>query len=133
MQLSRMRLRRTLLCIPVIAFLTCTLLGLHSHLGGEHPHAGAPHQAHSSYPAMELSSVHLAEHLTDDDVDVDNTGMVPAKAALPAVFLIAVFCCFLLLVAPSRRTSVVRTAERPLRPPRRPYLQPPSQAPPCSA
>ena len=70
-QLWRMRSRRMLVCIPVLAYLACTLFGLHSHVGLEQVHPDAPHQSHHGYVAAELSSDHLSEHLTDDDVDVE--------------------------------------------------------------
>ncbi|MEO6081452.1 MAG: hypothetical protein ABIQ86_17025 [Steroidobacteraceae bacterium] len=133
MQLWRMRLRRVLLCVPAVAFLLSTQFGLHFHINEGDGHYAAPHHSHSSHFASELSGAHLAEHLLGDDIDVDNGGMLSAKLSIPAVFLTAVFACFLLFSIPQQRMKVLRPAETPLRPPRRIYLLPPSQAPPFSA
>jgi len=122
-----------LVCIPVLAYLACTLFGLHSHVGLEQVHPDAPHQSHHGYVAAELSSDHLSEHLTDDDVDVDDSKMGAVSHSLPTTFTVSFFFIVLVLAAIPRQTLIPRPAERPLRPPRLSHLLPPSQAPPVSA
>lgn len=128
-----MRSHRIFVCIPVLAYLTCTLFGLHSHVGVEQIHADAPHQPHHGYVATELGSAHLAEHLTDDDIDVDDSKLGAVWHSLPTTFIVSfVFLAFVLAATPLGK-SIPWPAERPLRPPRRSHLLPPSQAPPASA
>lgn len=133
MQLCSMRSRRIFVCIPVLAYLACILFGLHSHVGVEQIHPDASHQPHHGYVATELGSAHLAEHLTDDDVDVDDSKMGAVSYSLPSTFVVSFVFLALALAAIPRQTLIPRLAERPLRPPRRSYLLPPSQAPPASA
>lgn len=135
-----MRFRSILLCLLSVAFLATTSLGLHSHVE-DHDHGSVSHDftgsgnhhEHDIYLASELSAAHVAEHLVHGDIDLDSKVPLIAKSSLPSLFLAMAVFCFLVILIPFRRSRIVLSTERPLRPPRRAHLLPPSQAPPCSA
>lgn len=142
-------------------FLAGRVFGLHSHLSHEGHHEGVGHVSHPNIdhdvdhdhdhddgrghevagqgehitlPSMEGAAGHLESHLLDGDVDLDSPAASSGKASLLTGLMLAVeLDSTPLLIVPVRESPVFPPPSRPPKPGSRPYLHPPSQAPPRAA
>ncbi|MEY4933079.1 MAG: hypothetical protein RLZZ403_1399 [Pseudomonadota bacterium] len=143
---------RTPFLIAVCAvFLTGRVFGLHSHLAHEGPHHEvsqafeldhdhghddevAGHGEHITLPSLEGTPGHLEAHLQDGDIDLDQPATSSGKVSLfPGLVLAGGFDATPVLIIPARESPVFPPPSRPPKPGSRPYLHPPSQAPPRAA
>lgn len=142
-------------------FLAGRVFGLHSHLSHEGHHEGpgqvshldldldhrdaydhdtgrghelAGQGEHITLPSVEGAAGHLESHLVDGDVDLDSPATSSGKVSLLTELMLAVgLDATPLLIVPVRESAVFPPPSRPPKPGSRPYLHPPSQAPPRAA
>jgi hypothetical protein len=130
------RARSTLVVALCLMLVAVWGSGVHVHLSHEHV-SGVGHAEHDVHitEVSEDAPDHFAAHLHHGDIDLDGTAKAIAKA--PTLKL-PVASAVLLLIADLLPLPALAMQSRqpPLRPPawhRRPYLLPPSHAPPFAA
>jgi len=122
----------TALCLILVAVWGS---GVHVHLSHEHA-AGFGHDDDDvHFTSMSEGAEHIAAHLHHGDIDLDGSAKAIAKSpTLKLPLAVFVFLLIAYLLTPMALPS--RCQQPPLRPPawrRRPYLIPPSHAPPFAA
>jgi hypothetical protein len=136
-------IRVTVVLVFCAALLASRVFGLHAHIAhpdvsasAEHAHVleHVAHDEHVIAPAAEGATGHLDAHLEQGDVDLDEPASVAGKLTFlkaPAAIVGLLYVLFLSVFHVSAPAF-----QPPDRPPKfriRPYLFPPSQAPPRAA
>ncbi|MEQ1580479.1 MAG: hypothetical protein ABL964_07805 [Steroidobacteraceae bacterium] len=136
-------MRAPLIIVLCVALVAARSLGLHSHISHWDDDELAelasmpdhvPHAEHITAPEAAGIADHLAAHVDHGDIDLDEPSLTAGKSQLlkASIALIGLLC--ILLPAVSR--PALRVSQPPDRPPKsrpKPYLFPPSHAPPQAA